>query len=168
MQTKTASEKQTSSVLSKSFLVVSLTRDVRKPERKAELLLCYCNSHFCSAERFHGSWNWELTEFKYFFHFCRKGFFSEAAFFVRLFSLKSSHSELLTNSSVILLGFLANLKENGQIGLQKVELQVTIFHFHFQLNLNSVLSLTWNGSVEHISETIYKQLRKCKHLVFLC
>lgn len=83
-----------------------------------------------------------LLNFNIFFHFCRKGFFSEAAFSVRLFYLKSSHSKVLTNSSVILLGFLANLKENGQIGLQKVELQVTIFHFYFQLDLNAVLSLT--------------------------
>lgn len=146
-------------MVSKSFLVVSLTWDARKPKRRTELLLRCCDSHFRSAQKFHGIWNWELTEFKYDFHFCKKGFFSGSAFCVRLFSLKSSHSDLLINSSVIFLGFSANLKESGADWVAKKWIAGNSFSlkkiwFHFHLNLNAVLSLTWNGSVEHLSEIL--------------
>lgn len=49
----------------------------------------------------------------------KKEFFSEPVFSVGLFSLKSPRSDLITNNLVILLGFSANLKENGVDGVVK-------------------------------------------------
>lgn len=102
-------------VLPNSFLDVSLTYSIRKLEKSAELLLHYCNSHFSSAWRFHGIWNWELTEIKYLFHFCKNGFFSESAVMLDYFCWKVLR---FTFKQICDTDFSENLKANREIGFQ--------------------------------------------------